>query len=582
MKRDSKRKRIEKLFSQLQNERHAFEARWEDIADYMAPSRPQWDNRGVATTGLTTDQDVGIQANKPPDYSNVIDSTATFSGRTLGAGMMSGLTSPARKWMEMAIDEVAEMLYPELADWLYLATNALLDIFGASNLYKVLPSTYEDMGFFGTSPMGIFEDFDTTVRFEHYPVGSYYIGLGRGGRVEVFARKFSMTVRQLVNDYAKNRFGEIDEDGLKKLSDMAQEAWRSGHTEQRVNVVQLVKENEDYDPRKLDAKYKRFMSVHYETNSDESKGFIRESGFDRFPILVGRWQVSGSDVYGTNCPGMVALGDVKQLQLGELRSLQAIEKKVHPAMVASLSMRNSNISTLPGDIIYEPDFNGRNGVRPAHTVDLSINEMEQKNAQVRERIKEAFFVNLFLMLASRAGDQPLTATEVNELREEKLFALGPVLQRVDEDLIDPLVEITLELAIKQGRIPPPPESAEGMDYKIEKKSVVAQAQSAFGLSKVERFVNFVNQTAPIDPTILDKVNMDAVVEDYHMGLSLPPKFMRPDEEVAQIRQQRAQQEAAAQGAQNIAQMAGAAKTASEAQTGEGNLLEALIRAEGGE
>ena len=49
-----------------------------------------------------------------------------------------------------------------------------------------------------------------------------------------------------------------------------------------------------------------------------------------------------------------------------------------------------------------------------------------------------------------------SATEVAERRAEKLVMLGPVLERLHDDLLEPLIGRVFQIMARAGQIPPPP------------------------------------------------------------------------------------------------------------------------------
>jgi hypothetical protein len=311
--------------------------------------------------------------------------------------------------------------------------------------------------------------------------------------------------------------------------------------------------------------------------ADEQAKMLRESGYDYFPVLAPRWEVSGEDVYGTSCPGMETLGDIRQLQLGEKRGAQAIEKMVNPPMVAPTALKTVRTSLLPGDITYSDEREGQKGFRPAHEVNPRIQELEMKQDQVRNRIRRAFFEDLFLMLASSDRRQ-ITAREVEERHEEKLLALGPVLEQLNQDLLDPLIDITFDIMLKQGLLPPAPQELEGVPLKVEYVSIMAQAQKLVGVSGLERFAGFVgnlvSQTG--NPALLDKVDTDQLIDVYADQISVPSEVVRSDEDVAAMRQERAQAQQAQAQAATINEVAGAANKLAGASLEEDNALKRLL------
>ena len=570
----NKRQQLELLRAQLENERATFIQHWRDVSDHILPRRSRF---------TITDVNKGDKRNQ-----KIIDSTATLSSRTLSSGMMSGVTSPARPWFRLTTPDPDMAEYGPVKEWLYLVGQRMGTSFLRSNIYNILPIVYKDLGVFGTAAMSIEEDLTGDVfTCQSFPIGSYMVAKDYKGRVNTFMREFRMTIRQLIEQFGKKVNGEYD---WSNFSQTVRSLYEQGHYEQWIDVVHCIRPNEMWDPKQLNSKFKKFASCYYERGSQgtsnsvdmqhigglDSDKFLSEKGYDYFPILCPRWETTGEDVYGTDCPGMTALGDIKQLQTGEKRILQAVEKMVNPPMVAPTSMRNQKVSILPGDITFGDVREGAGGFRAAHQVDLRIQEMEMKQDQVRDRIRRAFFEDLFLMLAS-SNRANITAREIEERHEEKLLALGPVLEQLNQDLLDPLIDIAFDIHMRQGLIPPPPPELQGSDLKVEYISIMAQAQKMIGISGVERFTGYIGQLAAVNPQVLDKIDFDQAVDVYADMTSIPPSMVKTDDDVEGIRGQRAQAEAQAQKMAMIQQGAAAAKDLSAAKTDEDNALTSIAR-----
>lgn len=569
----SKRSQYEVLRAQLDMERSSFMPHWRDLGEFILPRRPRF-----------TQSDV----NKGDRRNNkIIDSTASMAARTLRSGMMSGVTSPARPWFKLSTPDPDMAEYGPVKLWLDLVTQRMGTVFLKSNLYNALPIVYGDIGTFGTNATFIDEDFTgSVIRAFPFPIGSYMISNNENLQVDTFIRDFRMTVRQLVK-----KFGAVRPDtgtaDWSMFSQTVRNAWDKSQYETWIDVVHLIRPNNEHDPRKLSSKNKRYSSCYYEggqTKTSEYMSrerddlFLRESGYDLFPVLAPRWEVTGEDSYGTSCPGMDCLGDVKQLQLGEKRAMQAIDKMVNPPMIAPSTMKSVKTTILPGDINYS-DAEGPKGFRPAHEIDFRIMELEQKQAQVRSRIQRSFYEDLFLML-SQSDRRDITAREIEERHEEKLLALGPVLEQLNQDALDPLIDITFDKMLQQGLIPPAPKELQGQGLRVEYISVMAQAQKLVGLAGIERFAGFVqnmHQTMP-EASITDKVDADQMVDDYANITGVPTNIVRTDEQVAAIRQQRAQAQQAQQAAATMKDGATAAKTLSQANMESDNGLTRLIQA----
>jgi hypothetical protein len=157
-----------------------------------------------------------------------------------------------------------------------------------------------------------------------------------------------------------------------------------------------------------------------------------------------------------------------------------------------------------------------------------------------------------------------TATEVAERHEEKLLMLGPVLERLHNELLDPLIDSTFEMLSEAGALPPPPPIMQGRAIKVSYISTLAQAQRAVGLTSYDRIIATVGALAGAkqDPTVWDKIDTDQIIDEYSDGLGLTPKVTRSDEAVAAMRAKREQQEQAQQAMAAADQMANTAATAS--------------------
>jgi len=568
----TKRQKLDILEGQLRTERTEFRNYWRDLSDFILPRRSRF---------FIDDVNEGDRRNL-----NIIDSSATMSSRTLASGMMTGVTSPARPWFKLITSNKELNEQAEVKDYLKEVEEIIRGTFLKSNLYQVLPLLYGDMGTFGTAAIYMEEDMDTGVNFTSFLIGSYMIANDKRGKVRVFLREFQMSVRQIVE-----KFGRVDPDDPRNIdwsniSMSVKSLWMAHNYETMVDVMHVIKENENHRPGSPESKYKKFSSVYYEkglssTNNHTSyhtaysEKFLSERGYDYFPALVVRWEVAGEDTYGTNAPGMVALGDVKQLQLGEKRIAEALDQKVKPSMIGPTALKSARASLLPGDITYLDEREGQRGFRRLFEIDFDIRELEGKQEQLRMRISKAFYEDLFLMLANTNRRQ-ITATEVEERHEEKLLALGPVLERINQDLLDPLIENTFLILERQGRLPELPEALEGVDYEIEYVSIMAQAQKLAGIGGIERLMGFVANAATLDPMAVQKVDIEEAIEEYGGLVGVSPKLIKTKEQMEELKEAAAAQQAQEQEAMVASQMAQAGKTLSETKMDEDTALRELM------
>ncbi|MDT3597020.1 portal protein [Cronobacter malonaticus] len=555
MKNETLKEQLTKQLAQLEQERKTFEPHWRELSDFIIPRGSRF---------LTSEANRGDRRN-----TKIVDPTATMANRTLSSGMMSGITSPARPWFKLATPDPEMMDYGPVKLWLETVQNRMNDMFNKSNLYQSLPIIYSSLGTFGTGALAVLEDDEDVIRTMPFPVGSYYIANSPRLSVDTCFRKFSMTVRQLVREF-----------GLNNVSSSTKSAFDNGTYEKWVDVVHAVYPNMNRETGKMNAKNKAFRSVYFEVGGDNDK-VLRESGYDEFPVMAPRWEVNGEDVYGSSCPGMIALGQVKALQLEQRRKAQQIDKQTNPPMIGPTSLKTQRVSLLPGDITYVDQVTGAEGLRPAYMVNPNLGDLLGDIQDTRQLINSAYFVDLFMMLQN-VNTRSMPVEAVIEMKEEKLLMLGPVLERLNDEFLDPLIDRAFSMMARKNMLPPPPDVMQGMPLRIEYISVMAQAQKAIGLSSLERFVGFVGNLASAKPEALDKLDVDQAIDNYAVMSGVSPTVVVPQEQAQQTRSDRAQQQQQAMAMQTGMAAVQGAKTLSEAKTADPNLLTALASAVGGQ
>lgn len=535
----NQRQRILSRKNALWNERSSWITHWREISDYQQPRAGRF---------VVTDRNRGDKR-----ANHILDNTAVFGARTLAAGLMSGVTSPARPWFRLEIQDKDLMEAGAVKTWLHDVATLLRAIFASSNTYRSLHTIYEELGLFGTGASIVLPDFGNVLH--HYPltIGEYALSTNSKGEVDTLCREFQLTVAQMVEQFGKDNCSAT----VRNLFDRGNyDAW--------VDVIHMIEPRKNRDVRKRDGKNMRFASIYLEPGKDQNDRFLSDSGFQRFPVLAPRWVVTGNDVYGTS-PGMECLGDVKQLQHQQLRKGQAIDYQVNPPLQVPTKYKEATKARLPGGVFYVDSMGTQQGVRSAFDVNLNLQHLMRDIQDVRERIRSAYYADLFLMLANdtRSG---ITATEVAERHEEKLLMLGPVLERLHNELLSPLIDIAFDFANRAGILPEAPRELEGMDLNVEFISVLAQAQRAVATQGMDRLLGTVSQMAAVKPEVLDKLDFDQIVDDYGDAYGVNPKIIVPDNQVNALRQQRAAAIQAQQAAATAPQVVESARTASEINT----------------
>lgn len=526
---ETTRQQMQQRWTVLKSDRSSWDAHWKEIATNLLPRSGRF---------FVQDKNRGDKR-----HNAIYDSTGTRALRVLAAGLMGGATSPARPWFRLSVQDKDMMKSQAVKMWLDSVTNLILAVFQRSNTYRVLHGMYSEMGAFGTACSLIAPDFSTVLHQHPMTVGEYCLAQNAKGEVNTMYRQFQMTVAQLVAEFGKEN-----------VSNTVRSLWDRHQLDQLITVIHAIEPRADRDIEKRDSKNMPWRSIYFEEGADDHRRLLRESGFKRFPALCPRWDLISSDIYGSS-PGMEALGDIKQLQHQNLRQGQAIDYQTKPPLQVPLTMQNAEVNTLPGGISYYNPLEGgaSGGIRSAWEVRLDLSHLQLSMNEVRSRISQTFYTDLFLML-SNIDKSGMTATEVAERHEEKLLMLGPVIERLDNEALNPLVDTAFDFLLEAGALPPPPPELQGQTLEVIYTSVLAQAQRAVSTNGVDRFVGNLGVIAQMKPDVLDNFNSDEWAKIYSDALGVAPSLITPGDQVALIRQQRAQmqQQAMAQEQANMA------------------------------
>lgn len=545
---DTERKRLAGTMAELKSDRQAFYTLWRELADYILPKRYVW---------LQTDKDRRARQAKNP---YILDSTGTKAARTLASGMMNGITSPSRPWFKLTIPGLDDEGGP-VTQWLDEVTRRMLMVMGQSNFYNAMAVLYLDLSVFGSAAALIYEDDDDVIRCYNHALGEYFFGQNFKLEVDTFAREYCQTVKQLVTNFGEDNVSAAvkdkwNRDGASRLA--------------KVDCIHLVEPNLSSSVNK---KFK-YVETYWEAGMPQGK-ILAQRGFNELPGIFPRWELVANDSYGTS-PAMDALGDIIQLQLETKRKAQALDKAINPPLVADLQLEHRPTSTLPNAITYVAGANSI-GVKPMYQVQPPIQELTADIRDIQVRIRETFHNELFQMISQL--ETVRSATEIDARREEKLVLLGPVLERFENEALDPAIDRIFAIMQRRRMLPLPPEELfkGGQPIEVQYTSILAAAQRAVAAAPFERWVGFIGGLAGVVPQALDLPNWDETIRNYGLAIGVEARAMHTREVVAAIREQKQAQQAAAQSAAIANELAQGAQTLSETDVGGGsNALQQLL------
>lgn len=545
---NTEREELTRRLTTLRNERSSWTQQWKDIFDHFRPR---------AYRHLKSDANNGERKDK-----QIFNSAPVLAGRTLVNGLMASMTSKARPWFRLGVHEQLVIEDHAAKVWLADVEETLREALSRSNVYDKLLDVYYDIALAGTAALHIEADDETVFRAYTFPVGQYCLALNAKLIVDTIYREYSMTAAQMVEQF-----------GTDEMSITALQAYREKRYDTRFDVVMCIAPNREYVQGRLGWQGKKFVSHWFEASTENSKGFLRKSGFDEFPVMAPRWSTTGEDIYGAS-PAMDALGDCKSLQHREKRKAQLVDKIVNPPMVGPSGLKKINL--LPGETTFIDGLQGQTEFRPAYIVNpQAMPTMMEEIRNIEERINGIMFANLWLSITQQ--DSQMTAREVGERREEKYLQLGTLLERVTTELLSPMMTRCFALCLRAGKIPPAPPQLQGLELKIEYTSAMAAAQKILGTTAIERMTAFVGNLSTIQPSVLDKIDLDDAADRYGEALGVPPSMIRTDDDVAKLRADRSEQQQQIQAMQSVQEGAVAAKTLSDTDTGGTNALTSMLQ-----
>lgn len=514
---------------QLDNERQPFIPEWIDITDLTQSRRGRF---------LTKDR-------TPRRHKKIINNTATLARRTLASGMMSGASSPARPWYKLGVGDPDLAEYQPVKLWLETVQRRMNMVLAKSNFYNGLHTLYGDLGDIGNASMIIDENFHNVINCTVLAPGEYYWAVSETGVVDTVYRDYTSTVRQLVERYGKN------------VSRYVMNLYDTGNYEQYIDVLVAIEPNMRQIEGMRGPQGMKYIQVELEKNDEDDNKLLRRTGRNEWPAPSPRWDVMAGDVYGNGC-GLDALGDNRGMQTLERRKAQGIDKMMTPPTQGPLSTQAAMVSHLPGGHTFTP-AQSRATISPVYQVPPEgINAAGQEIQRHEKRIDRAYYSDLFLMMA-QSDRREITAREIVERHEEKLLALGPVLERLHNELLNVSIDRVFGIMARAGLFPDPPQELKsGMELQAQYISVLAQAQQAVAIGGIERVAGFVGNLSAIYPEARHKFDALQAIDEYANSVGVPVTIIRGDDDVDKLIQQDNQ---AAQAAQATAAAPGLAQSA---------------------
>lgn len=507
-------KLINQRFESLKQERSSWEDLWRDIRDYCLPD-----------LGCFSGEDA-TQGSKR--YRKILDAEAIDCADVLAAGLLGGVSSPSRPWLRLTTMDPDLDKNAAVKEWLNKVQDLLLLYFSKAECYNALHQSYLELPVFGTACTIVKPHPEQLISLQNLTIGEYWLAEDDYGKVDTMYRRLSLTAKQMVQQW-----------GFEAVNNDVRQAFEKDPFA-RFNVIHAIEPRIERNPDKRDNKNMPWQSVYFQEGVQDK--VLSESGFRNFPALCPRWMTSGGSVYGRG-PGAKALSAQKSLQRLHLRLAELVDYGTRPPILYPSTLKDQLSQFKPG---------GRVAVNPQEApiirsmweVRTDPQAMLALIQSTRQDIQRIFFVNVFQMIAATANQTDRTATEVQALEQEKVMMLGPVLERLHTELLDPLVTNAFGFMVEYNMLPEVPEELYGRELSIEYVSVLAEAQKNASANGIVRTAQQIGLLAQINPQAVDKLDVDATIDQLADMNGVPPSLIVTGQKVALIRQQRAEQQQA--------------------------------------
>jgi hypothetical protein len=553
----------ESRFQVLYNWRLPWWATWSQIARYLKPYRYYpFITSNMYDRGLREDFEI-------------VDRTATLAGEVCAAGLMATLTDPDRAWLELGpaipnfeLDRQGKQYYEDL-------TERLNYVYDHSNFYEAQAQSFDDETFFGTGVGIDYEDAENILHVFTPCAGEYLLGVNFDNGDEVLNREFRQTISQTVEMF-----------GVENCPPDVQQMWREkGGALEYENVIRhAIEPNfpiQDGRGGSIGVVPGGFTwrEVYWVAGK---KNFMPLSvtGFHEPPHFAYRWNTQGNEAYGRGV-GENMLGDCIQLQLETRQKAESIEKVNRPPMGADVSLQNQPSSQSPGKITYmNTAQGGEKKFFPLFEVKPDIPAITNDIAIVQERLRATAYNDVFQMMWNLRQNMKLkadiTATEVEQLAQEVLTRLGPMMGR-NYGVQRQRVRRHLAIMARRGLLPKKPPSLQRVPLKIDFVSTLTEARRAVKTQAIARGMQFAGSLSGAWPETKFKVDANKAVELFFEGIGAPAQVVRTDQEAQALVAREQQNQKMQQLMEQTLPGAKAAQALSQTSLAPGSALAALVQ-----
>ena len=520
---DSRALELMSRLTAMKSSRSNHESSWQDISDYMMPFRGD----------ITTKKARGAKRAKP-----VFDSTAMIAADHLVNFMKGALLPPSQDWLRIVppFDYQQDDTIRKLLD---KTAQRVLAALSQSNFYTEATGALRDLIVLGNSTIMVEEDTISAgayggLLFEAVPIGRMWWAQGKGSRITMVAREFSMPALDAVRYF--------DDPGATALKHVSM-----GNPMEEVLYYQFCFENEGKVKGGAPSKSnKNYVSV-WICYDGMPPAIVRESGYDIPPYVISRLHRVDGEEYGRG-RGHLARADARGLSELRRQILIAAGRDLNPPLMVEddtmvdMDIANGGIVVTRPPVKVAPNFL-RSGADYAAADKIARDD--------RDQIRQAFLSDVL----AEPSSQPRSAEESRQRQQRSLQRLASAADIVNNEFLGPVVQSVIGILSRRGELPEGVEAASLMGGSISATvkfsspffSAQKQGSAQRVMSFLERRLSLMQATQ--DPSFIEDIHPDRLREFDMQQSDVPAEIFRTQDEINDIREARAAQEAQAREAE---------------------------------
>ncbi len=505
-------KELKQLVSHLEGLRAKRLAQQYEIGRLILPSRGLF--KGEETESLRN--------------ANLMNPAAQRALRKAAAGMTQAITPASDPWFRHAFMSREDKEVTFAGEFVDAVDARIRAVLSAGSFYQAIHAFNKELLAFGCALLSCESSALTVARFSCQTCGTYCVALDEDRRLSCVSRRVKMTPREMADMFGKDKLASSTREML------------ALRPYEPVDVVHVVQKREMRDDRRRDAKNMPYGSYWYEENGTE---LLHEGGFRSMPFFFTVWE-EARGVYGTG-PGDEALADQRGLEAWELRKAVGIEKMIDPPLLAPGTLKR-HVNAAPGQVVSDNAYSQSNALRPLYEVNFgtAVQYVQEEVNQIAMRLEDIMMANIFANMSLETRPAGMTMTEYMDRRRRSAELMGPTVSSYEPRVLSPLIERVYGLLDEAGMLPPPPQGlSEWATLNVSYQSPMAQMLEQSGAVATGQFIEQVAPLVQVAPDIMDKIDTDQMVDELAQRMGVPASIVRSDEQVAAIRQQRAEAQA---------------------------------------